>query len=79
MFSIFQLKRLIRCFLNDFEVSHLGRGVLAPQDIVKRKSHFLTFQGLFFYFSSFFLGFHDLSDFSYFPVGWNDFVAFVCY
>ena len=41
--SVFQLQNLIRCFLTDIEVCYLSLDVLAPWDIIKRKSHFSIF------------------------------------
>ena len=53
VFSVFQLQKLIRCFLTNIDVCHLALSVLAPWDIGKCKSYFLILEESAYYFSSF--------------------------
>ena len=53
VFSVFQLQKLIRCFLTNIDVCHLALSVLAPWDIGKCKSYFLILGESAYYFSCF--------------------------
>ena len=84
--SVFQLQKMIRCFLTfltDIDLCHLRLGVFASWIIVKCTSHFSILGELSFYFSSFLrlilLLLILVKDFSYFSVAKSDFISSVWY